>query len=109
MEAKKVWSELFEKEVKKVEGLGLAGVGRKRVEEVKGMAREGEPSQMQNGVLTVQIESDQKREKRGQQLQSSRTEGKSWRVGRSQGSTGPLYYSGMNPLRGGQVNDAKCR
>lgn len=94
--------------MKKVEGLGLAGVGRKRVEDVKGMAREGEPLQMQNGVLTVQIESRTKKE-RGQQLQSSRIKGKSWRVGRSQGSTGPLYYSGMNPLRGGQVNDAKCR
>lgn len=105
MEAKKVWSELFEKEVKKVEGLGLAGVGRKRVEDVKGMAREGEALEMQNGVLTVQIESG--KEKRGQQLQSSSMERKSWRVGRSQGSTGPLYYSGMNPLRGGQVNDAK--
>lgn len=30
MEAKKVWSELFEKEVKKVKGLGLAGVRKEK-------------------------------------------------------------------------------
>lgn len=39
MEGKESLVELFEKEVKTVEGLGLAGVGSERVEEGKGIGK----------------------------------------------------------------------
>lgn len=103
MEAKEGWARvvLFEKEVKKAEGLGLAG-GEAKSGGGQG-ARQGKGTSG-NGVLTVRIESE-----KGLQ-QARRAEwmgGKSRRVGRVAGSAGPLYYSGMSPLEGGQVNDAR--
>lgn len=80
MEAKKVWSELFEKEVKKVEGLGLAGVGRKRVEEVKGHGKgRGGVGNAAWGFLTVQIESDQKEERAATAVKQNGSDLGEWR------------------------------
>lgn len=68
------------------------------------MAREGEDLEMQNGLLTVQIES----EKGTATATASKQNGKGISgSGEVAGSAGPLYHSGMSPLEGGQVNDAK--
>lgn len=81
--------EVFEKEVKKVEGLGLAGVGEKRVEDGKGMDGKGRGGvvEMQNGVLTVQAKSSPKEDSNCSQAEMER---KSRRVGRSQGALVPF-------------------
>lgn len=92
--------ELFEKEVKKAEGLDLAGVGVKKWRRARGMDGKG------RGEVGMGFSPSESRPKKSSNCSRAECEEIS-ESGEVAGSAGPLYYSGMSPLGGGQVNDAR--